>query len=177
MSRDMAEEDGRSDEEDDDETVHLENDVREVIANDPEDLEGDALGDGWDVDDNGQHLPGLRVSLTPTETRSTTASSFPAQDPPTPEIAALASHTSDNQPFMLDGPATHIGRKRKARDLQAILEVCTCGQAVTDNKITSGGSVIKCKSTGCETGWVSQKISRKQTHRLLKGYLVPSAMC
>ena len=158
MIRDVVEEDDRSDEEeegDDNETIHLGNNI---IASDPKDLEGDTLGDGWDMDDSRQHLPEPQVSLMPTQTGSMTASSFPAHHPPTPEIAASASAslTTDNQPFTLDGPATCIRQKPKARDLQAILEVCTCGQAMTDNKISSSGHVIKCKSTGCETGWVSQ---------------------
>ena len=42
------------------------------------------------MDDSRQHLPGPWVSLMPTQTRSMTASSFPAHHPPTPDIAALA---------------------------------------------------------------------------------------
>ena len=189
MSRDIAEEDDRSASEEgddrDDENIYLEDDsdMREVIASDRDDLE-DAFGDQSDVDDSRQHIPEVpdsepHISLTPTQAAtqasqadSTASSSFPAQDLPIPEIAAsftvLASLTTtmdlpNDQPFTLDGPATRIGRKRKARDLQAILEVCICGQAVTDNEISSGENVIKCKSIGCETGWVSQKILQKNS--------------
>ena len=36
---------------------------------------------------------------------------------------------------------------------------------MTDNEISSGENVIKCKSIacGCETGWVSQKILQKNS--------------
>jgi hypothetical protein len=44
------------------------------------------------------------------------------------------------------------------RDLQSILVVCTCGQAVLEREISQNANVIKCKCTGCETGWVSQMI-------------------
>jgi hypothetical protein len=60
------------------------------------------------------------------------------------------------------GTATCIGRKQKMGDLHAILEVCLCGQAVTDGEVLKGEDVIKCKSVGCETGWVSVKIPREQ---------------
>jgi hypothetical protein len=52
-------------------------------------------------------------------------------------------------------PTTRIGRKRKARDLNAILQVCTCGQTVTGDEILRKEGVIKCNAIGCETGWVS----------------------
>ncbi|KAF8240217.1 hypothetical protein L208DRAFT_1546537, partial [Tricholoma matsutake] len=45
------------------------------------------------------------------------------------------------------------GRKRKVRDLHAILEVCTCGEAVTDEEISTGKGIIRCESAGCETRW------------------------
>ena len=67
----------------------------------------------------------------------------------------MGETSSDNHPFNLDGPATCIGRKRKARDLHAILEVCMCGQVVTDGEVSNGKGIIRCKSVGCETGWVS----------------------
>jgi hypothetical protein len=63
--------------------------------------------------------------------------------------------TNNDQEFSIDGPSTRIGRKRKARDLNAILKVCTCGQTVADSEISSGEGVIRCKSVGCETEWVS----------------------
>jgi hypothetical protein len=74
---------------------------------------------------------------------------------PAADLAALADGLGADHPFTLDGPATRIGRKRKARDLHAILEVCVCGQAVTDGEASSGEGVIRCRSVGCETGWVS----------------------
>ena len=65
--------------------------------------------------------------------------------------------TMDGQ-FTVDAPMTRVGRKRKARDLQSILVVCTCGQAVSESEISQNANVIKCKHAGCETGWVSQMI-------------------
>ena len=68
--------------------------------------------------------------------------------------------------FTLDGPVTRIGRKRKARDLHAILEGCVCGETVTDWEISNGEGVIRCKSVGCETEWVSTEILReRETYR------------
>jgi hypothetical protein len=65
--------------------------------------------------------------------------------------------TMDGQ-FTVDAPMTRVGRKWKARDLQSILVVCTCGQAVSESEISQNANVIKCKRAGCETGWVSQMI-------------------
>ncbi|KAF8230992.1 hypothetical protein L208DRAFT_1279162 [Tricholoma matsutake] len=48
---------------------------------------------------------------------------------------------------------TRAGQKRKARDLYLILVVCTCGQAVSESEISQNMGIIKCKCTGCETGW------------------------
>ena len=84
-----------------------------------------------------------------------------ADDLPTADLAAI-TNGGDNHPFNLDGPATCIGRKRKARDLHAILEVCMCGQVVTDGEVSNGEGIIRCKSVGCETGWVSIVIPREQ---------------
>jgi hypothetical protein len=65
--------------------------------------------------------------------------------------------TDDDHQFSLDGPATRIGRKRKARDLPSILQVCTCGQTVQGDEKLSGEGVVQCKATGCETVWVSSE--------------------
>jgi hypothetical protein len=68
-----------------------------------------------------------------------------------------ADPTMDGQ-FTVDAPITRVGRKRKAQDLQSILVVCTCGQAVLESEISQDANIIKCKHAGCETGWVSQMI-------------------
>jgi hypothetical protein len=81
--------------------------------------------------------------------------------PPTADSAALVDRDA-NHLFTLDGPATRIGRKRKARDLHAILQGCVCGEVVTDMEVSNGEHVIRCKSVGCETGWVSIELSRKR---------------
>ena len=73
----------------------------------------------------------------------------------------MRSPSPDDQPVTLDGPATCIGQKQKTKDLQAILEVCIYGQAITNNKISSGEDVTKCKSTA--SGWVSQMILQKNS--------------
>jgi hypothetical protein len=61
----------------------------------------------------------------------------------------------DDHQFSLDGPATRIGQKRKARDLHSILQVCMCGQTVQEDEKSRGEGVIQCHVTGCETVWVS----------------------
>lgn len=77
----------------------------------------------------------------------------------TPDVLAPVLCRGDpgdrDQEFTLDGPTTCIGRKRKARNLQDMLEVCTCGQRVTQEEISSGQNIIRCTSKGCETQWVS----------------------
>ena len=69
--------------------------------------------------------------------------------------------TSDDHQFSLDGPVTRIGRKRKARDLPSILQVCTCGETVEGSERSRDEGVIQCKVVGCETGWVSVEVSLK----------------
>ena len=54
-----------------------------------------------------------------------------------------------------DLPPTRSGRKRKAKDLQAISD-CLCGEAVTEDEISQATCVIQCKKPGCETLWVSR---------------------
>jgi len=58
----------------------------------------------------------------------------------------------------VDAPMTQVGQKWKAWDLQSILVVWTCGQAVSESEISQNANVIKCKHAGCEMGWVSQII-------------------
>lgn len=93
-----------------------------------------------------------------------TSLGIPAQDPTiTSEATAAGIATGlptvetneDHNQFSLDGPATRIGRKRKARDLPSILQVCTCGNTVQGGEKSSHEGVIQCKTVGCETGWVS----------------------
>jgi hypothetical protein len=76
-----------------------------------------------------------------------------------PDVLVPVSRRDDpgdhDQEFTLDGPATCIGRKQRARNLQDMLEVCTCGEHVTQEEILSGQNIIRCTSKGCETQWVS----------------------
>ena len=87
--------------------------------------------------------------------QSSPGSTLPNEPASIPTVSAIVDDPTVDQQFTLDGPATRIGRKRKARNLQAILEVCTCGQRVTEEEISSGRNIIRCTSTGCETQWVS----------------------
>lgn len=90
-----------------------------------------------------------------------TSLGIPAQDPPiTPEttvagLPTVETNEDHNHQFSLDGPVTRIGRKRKARDLPSILQVCMCGNTVQGGEKSSHEGVIQCKTVGCETGWVS----------------------
>ncbi len=87
--------------------------------------------------------------------QSSPGSTLPNEPASIPTVSAIVDDPTVDQQFTLDGPATCIGRKRKARNLQAILEVCTCGQRVMEEEISSGRNIIRCTSTGCETQWVS----------------------
>jgi hypothetical protein len=87
--------------------------------------------------------------------QSSPGSTLPNEPASIPTVSAIVDDPTVDQQFTLDGPATRIGRKRKARNLQAILEVCTCGQRITEEEISSGRNIIRCTSTGCETQWVS----------------------
>ena len=95
------------------------------------------------------------------------SSSMPAEAPLLPETTAArlpTTETDDDHQFSLDGPATRIGRKRKARDLPSILQVCTCGKTVQEAEKSSHEGVIQCKAVGCETVWVSvETLSRNRT--------------
>ena len=152
MSRNVAE-DNRSDIEDEcKDCVALEGDLAEV--GDDTDLGqndiveenlGSALSGECDVDSIGQCSPDSQLILTP----------IPLSGP--------TSISSTAQQFTLDGPVTRIGWKWRARNLQAILEVCTCGQPVTQEEISGDQNVIKCTSMGCETQWVSCELVNR-TH-------------
>jgi hypothetical protein len=50
-------------------------------------------------------------------------------------------------------PVTWVDRVRRARDF-AMLSECTYGVAVSQDEISAGCDVIRCKRTGCETQWV-----------------------
>jgi hypothetical protein len=93
------------------------------------------------------------------------SSSVPAEGPPTaPETAAAGLPTIEtdiDHQFSLDGLATRIGRKRKAKDLPSILQVCTCGKTVQEADKSSHGGVIQCKAVRCETVWVSVDMSSR----------------
>ena len=105
----------------------------------------------------------------------------PPQEAPMSLVAPPASTTDpsvsdphlDNQTddehdhFMLDRPAMHIGQKQRARDLQTILEVCTCGSTVMHKEISRAQSVIECTMVGCKTRWVSERFSVQWNHRLI----------
>jgi hypothetical protein len=66
---------------------------------------------------------------------------------------------SSSNPYTVYAPETRTGRKRKARDLHAMLAVCTCGEAVTEFEITRDENVIECRRAGCETIWVSEIVN------------------
>lgn len=73
----------------------------------------------------------------------------------------LHNALDDTTPFtVIDAPATRSGRIRRTRDF-AMLSVCTCGEAVSPDEISTGEKVIQCKKTGCETRWVRPLYSRK----------------
>lgn len=74
---------------------------------------------------------------------------------PSPVPGPLLDASSGN-PFTVSALETRTGRKRKTRDLHAMLAVCTCGEAVTENEIAQDENVIDCRRAGCETGWVSE---------------------
>lgn len=121
------------------------------------------INDEWDMDNTRGFLPQSQTSPTPLPTLPEQgSSSLAAQHPSTPDLSVSVLHPAgpidDDHYFMLDGPVTCIGQKWKARDLQAILRVCTCGQAVTHEETSISQNIIKCTSTGCETGWVSERI-------------------
>jgi hypothetical protein len=61
----------------------------------------------------------------------------------------------DEDTTLADPPPARSGRKRKAKDLQAISD-CLCGEPVTKDEISQATCVIQCKKPGCETLWVSR---------------------
>ena len=122
------------------------------------------LSDEWDEDHQIWHEPQPLSPLTPTQSPAEPAPAspdVPSDDPLVVEMAALTRDPEEtgNHPFTLDSLATHLGQKWKARDLHVILEVCyivcTCGQVVTESEISRYEGIIRCKSAGCKTGWVS----------------------
>jgi hypothetical protein len=122
--------------------VALEGDSTEVSGCGEENRPALISGE-WNLDNIRQSSPGSLTTTLPNEPASI------------PTVSATVNDPTVDQQFTLDGPATRIGRKRKARNLQAILEVCTCGQHVMEEEISSGRNIIRCTSTGCETQWVS----------------------
>jgi hypothetical protein len=196
VSRDVAGDDGSDSDYEGNDLVspEVESELPDVDPRDPTDSEGDGALDAddlpeqscdeLDVVDSRWCSPGPLIPPTPTaSTRSIdgaqTPPGPPEHEPPTPEIDVSALRmveSTDEHQFTLEGPATRIGRKRRTIDLQTILEGYTCGQLVTDGEISRRENVIKCKSAGCETGWVSQTILGEQ-HRQLRWHPVPSPMC
>ena len=49
-----------------------------------------------------------------------------------------------------DSAPTHVGRKRRCRDMSG-LSLCLCGESARPNDVGS----IQCQGNGCETDWVS----------------------
>jgi hypothetical protein len=78
-------------------------------------------------------------------------------DPPT--MPSNTDSVGIENPFTRGAPATRVGRVRRTRDF-AMLSECTCGVAVSQDEISAGRDVIRCKRTGCETQWVSLTHSR-----------------
>ena len=117
------------------------------------------LSDEWNTSQHFQHSPEPWSPALPPQ------SPFIEPTPASPKvpvdnlpILAPTNEGTDNHPFTLDSSITHIGRKQKARDLHVILEVCTCGKAVTNEEISTGKGIIRCESAGCETRWVSRNV-------------------
>jgi hypothetical protein len=82
-----------------------------------------------------------------------------AQRAETVDLPTSPSNTDSvgiENPFTQGAPATWVGQVRHTRDF-AMLSECTCGAAVSQDKISAGRDVIRCKRTGCETQWVSLK--------------------
>ena len=150
--RDLVDlEQGRSDSPEDDGT-----DSEHQDRDEPSELR---LSDEWDIGQYIQHSPEPwsppPLPQSPPIEPAPASPKVPVDNLPR---SAPTNEGTDNHPFTLDGPITHIGRKQKGRDLHAILEVCTCGEAVTDEEISTNKGIIRCESAGCETRWVSQNI-------------------
>jgi hypothetical protein len=95
------------------------------------------------------------------------ASSSQAIAPPAVQTEPIV----DEHEFLINGPATRIGRKRRTKDVLSMIRDCVCGVSVRDDE----GAAIKCKRTGCETGWVSAKC--QDTPHSLIWSLVPPSVC
>lgn len=64
--------------------------------------------------------------------------------------------TIDKHESWIDGSATWTSWKRKTKDILSMIRGCICSVAVGEEESAMDSSVIKCKRTGCETGWVSE---------------------
>ena len=78
--------------------------------------------------------------------------------------------TSDTEPFFPVLEMTHVGRKRKCRDMSG-LSLCLCGVSVQPDDVGS----IRCQRTGCETVWVSDPFFYWNLAESI--YVVSSTMC
>jgi hypothetical protein len=77
------------------------------------------------------------------------------QHAPIPALPSSPGHqtvevgrSDEEDTFSLVAPKTRAGRKRKARDIGAILAVCNCGERVSED---DSDAYIACKRAGCET--------------------------
>ncbi|KAF8054223.1 hypothetical protein FPV67DRAFT_1763516 [Lyophyllum atratum] len=132
---------------------------------------GQIVSDNEDDPTKDVGAPSLRVS------RSNSPASLPRLHPPTaslamrlpleqnprPDVSPILSGGPENvegdavddieSVFLLDGPETRVGRKRKTRDVNAMLSVCICGKTVSKEEQKARDLAIECKRVGCETGW------------------------
>ncbi|KAF8058599.1 hypothetical protein FPV67DRAFT_1565461 [Lyophyllum atratum] len=73
-------------------------------------------------------------------------------------------HEETDDVFRFEAAETRVGgRKRRARDLNAILTVCICGKKVSAEERQRENVALECKRVGCETGWVSKTNPRHCT--------------
>jgi len=158
VRRNVGEEDGSGRYDESEDVVPLEGELDDHTDHEQDEPVEENAGPAFSArksnpDNAGQCSPSSQPSHT---TPLSKPASITALEPQRiPDVSAPDDDQHPASEFNLDGPATRIGQKRRARNLQAILEVCTCGQCVTQEEIANSQNTIKCTSIGCETQWVN----------------------
>jgi len=71
----------------------------------------------------------------------------------TPNAIVECSELSGSELLFFDSKPTHMGRKRRCRDMSSLSQ-CLCREIVKQSNVGS----IRCQKDGCETTWVGDSI-------------------
>ncbi|KAG6817760.1 hypothetical protein H0H93_007034 [Arthromyces matolae] len=126
---------------------------RQLLLSDKDTLEEEVstsfLDDGVSHEADRADEQSLQISHTqePPNHKMTVSEKF--------EADGGAVELEDEILFPIEASTTRSGRKRKAKDLNSILEVCVCGNIVDESLRDDHEATIRCAKKDCTTQWGS----------------------